>query len=243
MHASCTTAGNGSSAVDVRRISLLSDRNALIDKDHWYDGVFYDRVIAPNQDLLFRLIRNRIPAGSTILDVGCGTGRLALALGDMCSHVVGIDLSRRNIERAVWRLSMENKDNIFFAHTSLSGFRDEHPARFDFAVLTYVLHEVPEAERSALLNDLGLIADRVLIGDYTVPLPGGLWTALDHTVEWLAGKEHYRGFRSYVKRGGLAGEVADSSLLLVDEIRHAPRTSQLWELRSKAVSAAVWDPE
>jgi SAM-dependent methyltransferase len=203
-------------------------------KDHWYDGWFYDRFIAPNQDLLFRLIKHRIPAGSTILDVGCGTGRLAFALADTCSRITAVDLSARNIARANVQLSTKPRENIVFVHGSVEDLRAEGSAHFDYAVLTYVLHEVAESERWRLLDSLGAIADRVLIGDYRVPLPGGLWSLLDQIVERLAGNDHYRGFRSYVLRGGIRGEVAGSTLEPVEEIRHAPRSSQLWELRGKS---------
>ncbi|MCK5572311.1 MAG: class I SAM-dependent methyltransferase [Bacteroidetes bacterium] len=73
-------------------------------KNHWYDGLFYDRFIAPNQDPLFTLIRGLIHPEATILDVGCGTGRLAWQLSERCRLVHGIDPSHRNIARAtmVW---------------------------------------------------------------------------------------------------------------------------------------------
>jgi SAM-dependent methyltransferase len=201
-------------------------------KDHWYDGWFYDRFVAPNQDLLFRLVKHQISAGSTVLDVGCGTGRLSFALSDSCSAIMGIDLSRRNIDRAQARLSRDPHPNITFAHSSLDDLRRGTTLHFDYAVLTYVLHEVPASERPALLDNLGTAADRVLIGDYRVPLPGGVWTLLDHAVERLAGKEHFAGFRSFVENGGIAGEVARTRLTVAEEVRHAPRTSQLVEVRS-----------
>ncbi|MDO9257317.1 MAG: hypothetical protein Q7U54_17490 [Bacteroidales bacterium] len=39
-------------------------------KTHWYDGWYYDTVIAPNQDKLFQQIKNLIEPQSTIIDVG-----------------------------------------------------------------------------------------------------------------------------------------------------------------------------
>src|SRR5450759_5985558 len=68
-----------------------------INKYHWYDGWFYDIVIAPNQDKLFGQIKNLIEPNSKIIDIGCGTGRLEFALADKCESVLGIDLSERNI--------------------------------------------------------------------------------------------------------------------------------------------------
>lgn len=47
-------------------------------KNHWYDGLFYDKLIAPNQDRLFIQIKNLIEPGSKVIDVGCGTGSFHL---------------------------------------------------------------------------------------------------------------------------------------------------------------------
>lgn len=62
-------------------------------KYHWYDGWFYDTFIAPNQDKLFSQIKELIESDSTIIDIGCGTGRLEFTLADKCKSVLGIDLS------------------------------------------------------------------------------------------------------------------------------------------------------
>jgi len=69
-----------------------------VNKNHWYDGWFYDKFIAPHQDILFGQIKNLIEPGSTVIDIGCGTGRLAFAISDKSKSVLGIDLSERNIE-------------------------------------------------------------------------------------------------------------------------------------------------
>ena len=49
-------------------------------KNHWYDGWFYDTIIAPNQDKLFGQIKDLVGSQSTVIDVGCGTGRLEFSL-------------------------------------------------------------------------------------------------------------------------------------------------------------------
>ncbi|HKJ80929.1 MAG TPA: class I SAM-dependent methyltransferase, partial [Ignavibacteriaceae bacterium] len=78
---------------------------AEFNNDHWYDGWFYDKFIAPNQDRLFGEIKNLIDAESKILDVGCGTGRFSFFIKDNCNSILGIDLSKRNISRANLTLS------------------------------------------------------------------------------------------------------------------------------------------
>ena len=68
-----------------------------INKKHWYDGIFYDKVIAPNQDKAFRVAKDMMNKQSSVIDVGCGTGRLSFQLADKCKKVDGIDLSEKNI--------------------------------------------------------------------------------------------------------------------------------------------------
>jgi len=69
-------------------------------KDHWYDGLFYDKIIAPNQDRLFVQTKNLIEPNSKIIDIGCGTGTFSFSVHEKYKSVLGIDLSKRNIERA-----------------------------------------------------------------------------------------------------------------------------------------------
>ena len=51
---------------------------------------------------------------ATILDVGCGTGRYALALAKYCNKVVGVDLSSRMLDIARTRASEMDISNVDF---------------------------------------------------------------------------------------------------------------------------------
>jgi 2-polyprenyl-3-methyl-5-hydroxy-6-metoxy-1,4-benzoquinol methylase len=53
---------------------------------------------ARDYDSLHQAILQRVPAGSRVLDVGCGTGRLALKLLDRGCEVIGLDFSQQAIE-------------------------------------------------------------------------------------------------------------------------------------------------
>lgn len=115
---------------------------ATTNKRHWYDGFIYDKLLAPNQKGSFERISGLISENSDVLDIGCGTGRLALRLAGKCRSVTAIDLSEKNIATAK-RTKKENRaDNISFIHTSLSDFVREQTVHFDYAVLSYILHEV-----------------------------------------------------------------------------------------------------
>jgi SAM-dependent methyltransferase len=188
-------------------------------KNHWYDGWFYDRIIAPNQDQLFAQIKELIDPQSTVIDIGCGTGRLAFALGDHCESVLGIDLSKRNIDRAQILLQRQPNNKISFQHLNVSDTKYGVEKPFDYAILTYVIHEVNKEERIKLLNDAFLIADQIIIGDYLFPRPTGLSGFVSKTIEFLAGKEHYRNYRTYMADGGIHHLAKESGLRIINEIK------------------------
>lgn len=195
-------------------------------KIHWYDGWFYDKLIAPNQDRMFGEIKNLIQPNSSVLDVGCGTGRFSFSVADKVSKVVGVDLSSKNISTANQTLNKNPNNKISFLHTTLSDLisKQQH---FDYAVITYVIHEVNPEERIPLLKEMMNLADKIIIGDYLVPISKNFWSVLNEVVEFLAGKEHYTNFKDFVKIGGLQSLTKQAELKIISEIKNKPSTSQI----------------
>jgi SAM-dependent methyltransferase len=196
-------------------------------KDHWYDGWFYDKFIAPNQDRLFGEIKNLVDADSKILDVGCGTGRFSFFIKDNCNSILGIDLSKRNISRANLTLSGNSDSKISFQHKTVKEIISEGKEHFDFAVMTYVIHEVNKKEREILLNEIAQVADKIIIGDYLFPRPGGFWSGLNEVIEFAAGRDHYRNFKSYLAGEGIAGLAKRAGFKVLIEIKNAPYTAHI----------------
>ncbi len=195
-------------------------------KNHWYDGWFYDALIAPNQDRMFREIKNVIKSDSTIIDVGCGTGRFSFSVADKVQKVVAIDLSKKNIDKANKTLLKNPNTKISFRHTNLSKLISQN-LHFDYAVMTYVIHEVNPDERITLLKEMAQIADQIIIGDYLVPINKGFWNILNEVVEFLAGKEHYANFNNFSANKGLYGLADQAGLKILSEIKNKPATSQM----------------
>jgi SAM-dependent methyltransferase len=196
-------------------------------KNHWYDGWFYDKFIAPNQDRLFGKIRNLIEPNSKIIDVGCGTGRFPLFIADNCKSVKGIDLSNRNIARANFNLSPNPRDNISFEHKRVEDIIKENKEHFDYAVSTYVIHEIEEAERIILLKEMATIADKIIIGDYLFPAKRGFWYVLNEVVEFAAGRNHYRNYKNFMANGGIYKLAIETGLKIITEIKNKPLTSHI----------------
>ena len=196
-------------------------------KNHWYDGWFYDTFVAPNQDRLFWQIKNLIGTDSTVLDIGCGTGRFSFFIADKCKSVLGIDISERNIIRANHNLLRYSGNKICFRHISLNRIISERKDLFDYAVMTYVLHEADESDRVKLLKDMSEIANKIIIGDYVYPNRVGLRNILNEAVEFAAGKNHFRNYKSFLKNGGINKLVSEAGLKIIFEYKNNPSTRHL----------------
>lgn len=198
--------------------------------EHWYDGRFYDKFIAPNQDEAFRIVRELIPAGSTVLDAGCGTGRFCFQLSDKCVNIDGIDPSDKNIITANAKLDRSLNSNIRFHHNDIKTFLVSTGSKYNFAVISYVIHEVKEIRREEILNLLSAHANKIIVVDYISPHPRTFTGIVNRVVEFLAGRTHYNNFRSYLRAGGLKGLSEKTGLNITKEIRNFPRTSHFMVL-------------
>lgn len=200
------------------------------DKKHWYDGQFYDKLIAPNQDKMFRIISSIIEEGSSVLDIGCGTGRFTLQMSPRCRRVTGVDLSSKNIRTAASKLDPLLHHNVDFIHGDVTASPNMLNHKFDYAVVTYVIHEVPVSERIPFLRAAKSYAGKIIMGDYLVPRPGGFWSFLNEAVEFAAGSDHYKNFKLFIEQGGLRGLAESGDFNIVKEIQNKPLTSHIMVL-------------
>ncbi len=196
-------------------------------KNHWYDGWFYDNLIAPNQDRLFSEIKKIISPGSSVIDVGCGTGRLAFQLEDKVSEIVGIDISQKNISIANLNLKSNPSNRIKFIHNGIKGFSTNNGKKFDYAVITYVIHEMPPNEREEFLKNVAKISNKIIIGDYLIPRQGGFWNLLNELFEFAAGGDHYRNFKDFANNGGINSLISKLNYKILDETINKPKTAHL----------------
>lgn len=195
-------------------------KSTQVNKYHWYDGSFYDRIIAPNQKALFKQIIELIEPERELIDIGCGTGFFSFTAADKCKTILGIDLSKRNIDKANRNLRKNPYANLTFKNAYLHDIISQEMKHFDYAVLTYVIHEVNEKDRIQLLTEIAQVADKIIIGDYLIPCPGDFAGRIVKTVEFIAGKEHYRNFKSYEANGGIQYLADNAGLTILKEIKN-----------------------
>jgi 2-polyprenyl-3-methyl-5-hydroxy-6-metoxy-1,4-benzoquinol methylase len=103
-----------------------------------------------------------IPAGSRMLDVGCGTGSSMLQALEMGYDVVGIDISSTAVDRARKRLVSRGFDAEVLVMNVTDDISDLGP--FDCILLHHVLDSLLEKERaSAIENCLHVLEKRGIL--------------------------------------------------------------------------------
>ena len=172
-----------------------------------------------------RLVEQMRPIGKDrILDVGCGTGQLALAilLREPSVHFVGIDPDEQVLAIASERIRSVNADA-----TLVRGFLDEQFVRaqewFTKIVSSLVLHQVPLTEKRgilALMHEALQPSGELFIADYAEQ-PTWLMRALfRNSVQrldgWTNTEPNVRGVLTELMR-----EVGFTEIKLADRI-HTP---------------------
>ncbi len=88
-----------------------------------------------------QLLDQVIPAGASVLDVGCGTGTLSVLLAEHGCRVTGVDLSPRMVERAQAKGHQHDVSVDFL----LGDASDPPvPAGFDVVLARHVLWALPD---------------------------------------------------------------------------------------------------
>ena len=112
------------------------------------------------------LLRELVPPGSTVLDLGCGTGSLSVLLSEGGHAVTGVDLSPRMIEAAEAKAARHGTDVTF-----LVGDASEPPVagHFDVVLARHVVWALPDPSGA-------LDRWRTLLADHgRLVLIEGLW--------------------------------------------------------------------
>lgn len=143
-----------------------------------------------------------------ILDVGCGTGILARMLREQGATIVGLDASAAMLNE---RREGPGNQRGAAAPSSLLVLGDAErlpfrPRSFDILIYALILHETA-SDAEKLLRAGFSLAPRVLALEWRLPERNldyclRFWVPL---IERLAGKEHYRHYRAYMRSGGIRG--------------------------------------
>jgi len=168
---------------------------------------FYKLFIDPFLNKAQKQAASLIPDGSNIIDIACGIGTLALKNSSGASQVMGIDLSAESISYAKKRAQKSGRSGLQFIEmdaTDLSRFKD---VEFDYATISMAVHQFHPDTGKQILKEMTRISKSIVVIDYGYPQPKGFAGLAVRLIERLAGDEHNRNFKAYLKMGGIS-EIA-----------------------------------
>ena len=132
--------------------------------------------------------------GTTILEIGCGSGRMTSDMAKYAAKIVATDLDATVLEQAKRNITAQN---IEFLHTS-DGFADLPAHFFDLVIYTLSLHHMPQDKMIDNLRHSGnLLKDD---GKIVVVEPGDGGSFLEVKKRFGAGS----GDESAVKKAAIA---------------------------------------
>jgi SAM-dependent methyltransferase len=130
---------------------------------HEYDDVFPRHIAEHYVEKRTGLIKDLLPLGGLVLDVGCGTGQLGQAIASAGYDVFGVDLSASMVARARDR----GLAGTFSGITTALPFADNS---FDLTLTVATLHHLETPENVALtVREMGRVVK-----------PGGFIVLWDH---------------------------------------------------------------
>jgi len=198
----------------------MSEIQEINDKTSWYDGKLYaDMYKYLGGKTLDEMTTKLIEPDASIIDIGCGPGMLIFHLlrNNRCKRAVGVDLSSKMIDYANVLKKRGNFRNVDFYHMNAVNLSEKIDERFDYAITTYVLHELPEDIRHHILDEMKKVAREVIIDEYTAPQPR-LLGIFNWLMEISAGKEHYHNYRNFIDSGGIEELLSQHNLTIKQKI-------------------------
>jgi len=144
-------------------------------------------------------------AEDRVLDICCGTGAQVIRYGMNGIEATGIDNDTNMLKAASKNKNKMQLTNISFhlADATDLPFSDDY---FDYSSIMFGLHDKEKPIRDLVIGEMKRVVKhdgRFIIVDFEVPLPVNKWGIFARTIEFLVGGSHYRGFKSYIKGGGL----------------------------------------
>ncbi len=181
----------------------------------------YDSLFEPLNKGLRAIGMKMFPSkdGMLVLDVGCGTGVHLERYQKTGCQVFGIDLSPSMLQVARNRLGVSA--NLCMGDASNLPYSDN---KFDLIIMSTVLHEMPSAVQSAVINESKrtLKEDgRILLIDFhpgpIQPIKGWINKSIITLAEIAAGREHFKNYRNFMANKGLPALISTHGLSVEQE--------------------------
>jgi SAM-dependent methyltransferase len=169
------------------------------------------------QPLKERIAREYTGPGDHVLEIGCGTGGLALLMAQQGARVTAVDASGEMLAEARRKAEKDTKLDISFLQLDVTVLGEHfEPGSFDLVVSTLVFSELqPEVRRYALEQAAHLLAPggRLIIADEVIP--DSAWQRLLYwsvhlplaVLTWLLTRTGTRPLRRFEDELRLAGFI------------------------------------
>lgn len=181
-----------------------------MDKSLFYYGKPYHLLIDSITSRQREEVIKRIPHGASVLDVGCGTGELGLAMQKLKDcKVVGVDLSKQMIQFANER---NRYPDVTFLHRDATDISDFEDGYFDYGTVCMLLHELTFESQRLVLTELTRLTHAAILIDYNVPLANKMPGLIARLIEFTLGRDHYGNFKAYLEAGGLVEILPKSGI-------------------------------
>ncbi|TFH40444.1 MAG: class I SAM-dependent methyltransferase, partial [Chrysiogenales bacterium] len=156
-----------------------------------------------------------IEAGESVIDIGSGTGSMALELAGTASWVTGIDLSAEMAHFAERRRLAMGIHNAEFIHGSATQLSRHVSRSYDYAFLSLMLHSVSSERRDSIMDSARAVAAKFIIIDYIAPMESKRAELIITAIERFAGGDHWRGYRHWMDNGALDGFAEKQGLTCI----------------------------
>ncbi|MCK3682612.1 class I SAM-dependent methyltransferase [Maribellus sp. YY47] len=175
-------------------------------------GIFYSTVIDPFLQQLRKRVSQHINPGDRVIDVACGTGAQLFELARLTASVTGVDLSDSMVRFAQKEANKRKLTDARFYDEDARDLSRFYGDKFDVAILSLALHQFDPDLRHPVLLEIQKVANKIVVLDYAVPLPGNYVGVASRVAEFLAGRDHNRNFKSYTRAGGLESILPGNGL-------------------------------
>ena len=177
-------------------------------------GIFYGTFVDPLLNGLRKRVLHEIKHGEKVIDIACGTGAQCFEMTAKAGKVTGVDLSESMIRFARNKKAKSLFSNLEFMVCDATNLVPFVANEFDVAILSLALHQFPPDLYKSILSEMERVAQRIIIVDYSVPLPKNYAGVGSRIAEFMAGVEHNRNFKSYYKKGGINQILTDNGLTI-----------------------------
>ena len=167
----------------------------------------YSNVVDP----LLRDIRIFVPdfagmkKGDKVLDVCCGTGDQVFYYAEKGIIASGVDSDPNMIKLAKKDKRKERFIDVFFQTADAKNLPFENNC-FDYVSISFGLHEKERGDRDKITSEMKRVVKEdgsLVFVDFQAPLPDNIYSYFIQAIEYLAGKNHFKYFKDYIKQGGL----------------------------------------